>query len=104
MKIDISENFVWYHGSDKKLDVLREGSTITVWRELAEAFSHKPTLLSYDDDGKITHNGAKKGYLYVIDESIDIKEDIYEHPASTMDKNAEFLTKRTLKLKLIAEL
>ena len=104
MKIDISEKSVWYHGSNKMLDILRPGSTITTWRYLAEAFSHKPTLLSYDDDGKIMHNCRQKGYLYVIDESVDIKKDIYEHPSSTMDKNAEFLTKRPLKLKLIAEL
>lgn len=104
MTINIYERSVWYHGSDKKLEILREGSTITVWRELAEAFSHRPTILSYDDEGNILHNGMKNGYLYVIDENIDIKEDIYEHPTSTMDKNVEFLTKRPLKLKLIEEL
>ncbi len=104
MTITVNENSVWYHGSDKRLDILRAGSTITVWRELAEAFSHKPTQLIFDDDGKIEHNGVKEGYLYIIDEHIDINNDIYRHPNSTMDENAEFLTKRPLKLRLIAQL
>ena len=33
---------IWYHGSNKKFSLLREGSTITPNRALAEAFSHKP--------------------------------------------------------------
>ena len=52
----------------------------------------------------ITHNGTEKGYLYVIDEPVVIGVDIYQHPRTTMDENAEFLTKRPLKLKMICEL
>ena len=40
MKFEIVQNGIWYHGSNIQLDVLREGSTITQWKELAEAFSH----------------------------------------------------------------
>lgn len=83
---------------------LRTGSTITQWRVLAEAFSHKPSVLGYDDDGNIEHNGNEKGYLFIIDEPIKIEVDIYQHPTSTMDKNVEFLTKRPLALKLVTEL
>ncbi len=101
MKISIIPNGVWYHGSNQKFELLREGSTITQWRELAEAFSHKPSVLAYEDDGTITHNGVEKGYVYVIDEPIQIGVDIYQHPRTTMDENAEFLTKRPLKVKLI---
>lgn len=41
MKIDIDPNDIWYHGSNQVFSELREGSTITQWRALAEAFSHQ---------------------------------------------------------------
>ncbi|WP_124099786.1 hypothetical protein [Ruminococcus sp. Marseille-P6503] len=104
MEIKIDSNGLWYHGSDRLFDTLREGSTITQWRELAEAFSHKPSRLSYDDSGSISHNGSENGLLYVIDEPLEIGTDIYRHPNTTMDKNAEFLTKRPLRVRLIQRL
>ena len=104
MKIEIEENGIWYHGSNKIFSELKEGSTITQWKELAQAFSHKPTTLGYGDNGVIIHNGVEKGYLYIIDEPIILGKDVYQHPRTTMDKNAEFLTKRALKVKLISEL
>lgn len=103
MKIEITENGVWFHGSNAVFDVLNANSTITQWKELAEAFSHKPWVLGYDDEGRISHDGKKKGYLYIIDEPIAIGMDIYQHPNTSMDENAEFLTKRPLKVKIIAE-
>ena len=104
MKITINPDGIWYHGSNVLFSELKQGSTITQWRALAEAFSHKPTMLGYDDNGEIFHNGVQKGYLYVIDESIEIGKDIYQHPRTTMDENAEFLTKRPLAVRLIQEL
>lgn len=104
MQITIKPDGTWYHGSNVLFSELREGSTITQWRELAEAFSHQPTMLGYDDNGVINHNGVEKGYLYIIDEDIEIDKDIYQHPRTTMDPNAEFLTKRSLVVKLIQEL
>ena len=104
MKIEINPNNTWYHGSNVIFSELRENSTITQWRELAEAFSHKPSMLGYDDDGVIFHNGIEKGYLYVIDEPISVGIDVYQHPRSTMDENAEFLTKRPLKVRMVCEL
>ena len=104
MNLVLEENGIWYHGSNVLFNLLAEGSTITQWKELAEAFSHKPTMLGYDDDGAIFHNGVEKGYLYAIDEKITIGVDLYPHPRTTMDQNAEFLTKRPLKVKLIKEL
>ena len=104
MRIEINPNGIWYHGSNTIFDILREGSTVTQWRELAEAFSHQPSGLGYDDNGVITHNGIEKGLLYIIDEPIAVGVDIYQHPRTTMDENAEFLTKRPLKVKLIKEL
>ena len=104
MEIKIKTNGIWYHGSNKIFSELKKGSTITQWKELAEAFSHKPTTLGYDDNGVIVHNGVEKGYLYIIDEPIVLGEDVYQHPTTTMDKNFEFLTKRPLKVKLISKL
>ena len=104
MEIIIDPKGTWYHGTNLHLTELRTGSTITQWRELAEAFSHQPTQLSSDDDGRISHNGQEKGYLYVIDEPIAVGVDVYQHPQTTMYPNAEFLTKRPLKLKLLCEL
>ena len=63
MELKIDPNGIWYHGSNMVFSELREGSTITQWKELAEAFSHQPDRLSYDDDGTIYHNGMEKGYF-----------------------------------------
>ena len=104
MIITIKPNGIWYHGSDQIFTELRENSTITQWRELAEAFSHQPSQLCYDDNGVIYHNGTAKGYWYIIDEPIVVGVDVYLHPRTVMDENAEFLTKRPLKVKMIAKL
>ena len=103
MKIEICGDGIWYHGSDKIFSELRAGSTITQWRELAEAFSHKPTMLCTEDDGFIRHNGTAKGWLYVIDEPVKIGMDLYPHPRTAMEENAEWLTARALKVRLIGE-
>ena len=104
MKVPFQPNGVWYHGSNVLFTELKAGSTITQWRALAEAFSHKPSMLSYDDFGKITHNGQEPGYLYVINEPVTVGVDCCQHPRTVMDVNAEFLTKRPLRIRLIAEL
>jgi len=104
MQFTINPQGSWYHGSNKVFDVLIEGSTITQWRQLAEAFSHKPTILAIDDDNTIFHNGKEYGYLYIIDEPIEIDKDIYAHPNTTMDKGLEFLTKRKLNVKMVEEI
>lgn len=104
MKIPFDPHGTWYHGSNVRLTELKTGSTITQWRELAEAFSHKPTLLEYREDGSILHNGQAHGYLYAIDETVVMNDDVYQHPRSAMDPNAEFLTSRPLRVRLIAEL
>lgn len=40
----------------------------------------------------------------MIDENVEIGTDVYQHPQTTMDENAEFLTKRPLAVRLIEEL
>lgn len=104
MRLTITPDGAWYHGSNRAFTTLMPDSTITQWKELAEAFSHQPTKLSYDDAGAISHNGTDKGYLYVIDEPIVVGVDVYQHPRTTMDENAEFLTKRPLKVRMVCEL
>ena len=92
----------WYHGSNIEFEILKEGSTITQWRELAEAFAAKPTNLSYGDIcGAISHNGTERAILYVIDEPLTLDIDIYQHPHTSMHQGVEFLTRRPLKLKRI---
>ena len=104
MELKIKPDGIWYHGSDRVFTVLRANSTVTQWRELAEAFSHRPTRLSYDDGGAIRHNGTAEGILYVLDEAVSVGIDLVPHPRTTMDENAEFLTTRPLKVKMIREL
>ncbi len=103
MRMKIQPNGIWYHGSNQLFEELRPGSTVTPWRELAEAFARQPTRLSYDEQGNIFHNGMQKGYLYVVDEPVAAGKDVYPHPRTTLDPNAEFLTKRPLKWKRIGE-
>jgi hypothetical protein len=90
----------WYHGSPLELTILRRGSTVTQSRNLARAFSHKPTILSITDEGHIQHNGTAPGFLYQIDEAIR-PGDVEPHPRTTMDPGLEWLTTRDLRLTLI---
>jgi len=102
MEYPIDMSKLWYHGSNLEFEILREGSTITQWKELAEAFATQPTMLSYSEVfSPISHNGTEKVILYIIDEPLQIDVDIYQQPQTTMDKGAEFLTKRPLKLKRV---
>lgn len=90
----------WYHGSPCKIESLQKGSSITRNKELAIAFSHKPTELSVSDDGEISHNGKFEGYLYLVDEPLT-EEDIYVHQACLEDDPWEWLTRREIKLKML---
>ena len=90
----------WYHGSPLQLTVLREGSTITQDRHLAEVFSHKPQKVSMSDDGTIKHSGVQPGLLYRVAEEVG-PGDVYPHPNSSMAPGVEWLTRRELELELI---
>ena len=90
----------WYHGSPFQLTRIRAGSTITQNRDLARAFSHKPTIVSISDEGQIKHNGVRAGYLYCLAEE-PRAEDIYPHPRSSMEEGLEWLTARELAVTLI---
>ncbi|MBP7402292.1 MAG: hypothetical protein KBA30_06720 [Clostridia bacterium] len=92
---------VWYHGSNLELQTLRTGSTVTRWRELAEAFSHKPAMLSIADDGGILHTGTEPGILYEIAEPVSLGREVVPHPRTTMGEGLEWLTTRPLALRRI---
>ena len=96
-------NEIWYHGTPLALDVLAQGSTVTRWRALAEAFSHKPAVLCIEDDGSILHNGSLPGHLYRIAEEVQIGRDLIQHPRTTMDEGLEFLTERPLRLEYLCD-
>lgn len=100
--MDFDQDMPWYHGSPSKLSVLRKGSTMTQWRDLARAFSHKPAALTVSDDRAIRHNGKLRGYLYAIDEPV-APEDVTPHPRTAMTPGDEWLTTRDLRLRLIGE-
>ncbi|WP_338593948.1 hypothetical protein V6669_12095 [Paenibacillus sp. Y5S-9] len=92
----------WFHGSPMLLNELLVGSTITQDRELARIFSHKPSIVAFDENGTRLHNGKLCGYIYVIDEEIT-SEDVYPHPATTMNPGEEWLINRGLKVRKIDE-
>lgn len=92
----------WFHGSPMLLNELLVGSTITQDRELARIFSHKPSIVAFDENGTRLHNGKLCGYIYVIDEEIT-SEDVYPHPATTMNPGEEWLIQRGLKVRKIDE-
>jgi hypothetical protein len=104
LRLTIDEGNPWYHGSNRLFEELETGSTVTQWEALAKAFSHKPPMLSIFDDGTILHNGKEPGYLYQIDEPVSVGMDVYPHPRTTMEANAEFLTKKPLRVKLVEQL
>ncbi len=93
---------IWYHGSPLRLEVLREGSTITRWRELARVFSHKPPIVCITDEATLQHNGTQPGYLYEIAEPV-APGDVTPHPRTTMRPGDEWLTTRDLRLRLLGE-
>lgn len=71
----------WYHGSQQELSVLRAGSSISQNQAIARIFSHRPSLVSTQDDGTYKHNGTVPGYLYSIDEEISAV-DVEPHPVN----------------------
>ena len=93
---------IWYHGSPYKIEILREGSSITWNEKLAQAFSTRPEIVSVSDDGDVKHNGKLTGHVYRIVERI-VPEDVYPHPKSSMDTGWEWITKREYRLVFLYE-
>ena len=101
-QIDDPQSAKWYHGSPVLMDTLSAGSSITRNRDLAVAFSHKPSQLCVSDEGVISHNGQGPGYLYEVDEPISA-DDIFMHGACEERDPWEWVTRRPLRLRLICE-
>lgn len=91
----------WYHGSPEKLTVLREGSWVTQFKELAKAFSHRPSLISFGDDNQtVKHDGQQSGFLYVLSEPVG--PDMVSYLAHTA--LTHWQTQRDIQVQLLSEL
>ena len=94
-------NAPWYHGSPERLTVLRKGSWVTQFKEVAKAFSHRPSLMSLADDCQtVKHDGRVAGFLYTVAESVR-PDDVSELPGTA---HTHWQTERDLRVALIAEL
>ena len=99
---DFNYTLTWYHGSQKKLTILRVGSSITQNRNVAKGFSHSPSLLTRSEGGTVKHDGVIPGYLYTVADEIG-PDDVYPHPHPVNATRWEWLTNRALKLELIEQ-
>ena len=92
----------WYHGSPLQLEVLRAGSSITQMIHLARVFSHKPELMSVNNETSIKHNGTQPGSLYAVDDVLT-PDDIFplDHPANA--SQWEWITRHDVRLRLLEE-
>ena len=99
---DFDYTLTWYHGSQQELTTLRIGSSITQNRNVAKAFSHKPSLLTQSEGGTVKHDGVTPGYLYIVADKIG-PEDVRPHPHPVNVTRWEWLTNRELKLELIEQ-
>ncbi|RKU11359.1 hypothetical protein C6502_08275 [Candidatus Poribacteria bacterium] len=99
---DFDYTLTWYHGSQQELTKLRVGSSITQNRNVAKAFSHRPSLLTQSGGGTVKHNGVTPGYLYIVADEIG-PEDVDPHPHPVNVTRWEWLTNRELKLELIEQ-
>ena len=69
---------------------------------LARVFSHKPELMSVNNETSIKHNGTQPGFLYWVDEVLTLN-DIYplDHPANV--SQWEWITRHDVRLRLLEE-
>ena len=100
--MSLENQSIWFHGSPLRLKKLCEGSSITQIENLARAFSTKPAIVSVSDDGSIRHNGKEKGRIYRIIDTVT-PNDIYKHPATTMDEDWEWITRKDFRLEFLYE-
>ena len=99
---DFDYTLTWYHGSQQELTKLRVGSSITQNRNVAKAFSHRPSLLTQSEGDTVKHDGAIPGYLYTIADEIG-PDDVYPHPHPVNVTRWEWLTNRELQIELIEQ-
>ncbi len=102
MHFEGNDQLPWLHGSPEALSTLRVSCTITQYEQLARVFSHKPTLVSTNDDGTIQHNGRREGILYRIAEPV-CEDDVVPVPRSTIGTGQEWHITRPLRVVAIAQ-
>lgn len=96
-----AEERLWYHGSPHVLAILKRGSIITQWADLAVVLSLRPSLVHLSDDGhRLLHDGRGRGFLYEIVESVDVDTDV-EPVDSSLGEGVEWRTLRPFRLKLV---
>ena len=79
---------------------LRAGSSITQNKSVAKAFSHRPSIVSWSDEGDIKHDGSTPGYLHLVSEAVG-PDDVRPHPSPVNEGRWEWLTNREFALELI---
>jgi hypothetical protein len=93
----------WYHGAQQRVTVLRAGSSVTRYLPVAIAFSHRPTVVSYEDNGRIRHDGSAHGFIHCVDEPLG-PDDLCLHPACQRSgTDWEWVTQRDLALRILFE-
>ncbi len=92
----------WYHGSQERIMILCIGSSITPNPVVARAFSHRPSLVSQSESGRVQHDGTRPGYLYVVAEGVQTK-DVYPHPHPVNAHHWEWLTTRELHVEVLEQ-
>ncbi|MBD3277072.1 MAG: hypothetical protein GF388_02120 [Candidatus Aegiribacteria sp.] len=100
----------WYHGSTEELTLLRTGSSVTPFREIAKAYSHKPkqlelSVLENTDTSSIhvdvTHDGDKPGFLYEV--LINNQAELRTPEENLGPLGEEMVTTKEYSLRLIGE-
>jgi hypothetical protein len=59
----------WYRGSQRVLESIRSGSSITQHVAIARAF-HRPGLVGSSGPEDVQHDGSSPGHLYAVDEKV----------------------------------
>ncbi len=94
----------WYHGTPRRLSILRAGSTITQTMDLARVFSHKPALVVGEETNRRwKHTGPfAQGFLYRVASQVT-KKDVEAVPHSSLSPGMEWNTKREFPLVLVSK-
>lgn len=100
----------WYHGSPAKLTILKTGSSITPFMEIAKAYSHKPSRLNLsvlEDTEKnlvhveVKHDGRRPGFIYQV--MITAPNEIREPDENLGPLGEEMVTTQKMTVRLIGK-
>lgn len=100
----------WFHGSPEMLTLLKAGSSITPFRHIAKAYSHKPNHLELSvlEDSeknvihvKVTHDGTVPGFLYQV--MVRDQEELRKPDENPGPLGEEMITTQDVSLRMIEE-